>query len=108
MITWTINGVEGVWMTKSEHSELVREIDRLRSLCRGGEQVANKSVRGLHSFPGTPDDDDPSWVCDFPGCRSIRSGQTRYCKLHRMRYERHGDPAVVLQRGRKKATNDNA
>lgn len=67
---------------------------------------AQECVRGLHTFVGAsvivPSAADDSWVCDFPGCGRVRSQGQRYCKMHRQRELRHGDPSIVLKVGRKK------
>lgn len=42
-------------------------------------------------------------ACEVEDCDQPRNGQTPYCKKHRMRHERHGDPTIVYKPfGRKK------
>lgn len=41
MTNWTINGIEGVWMTKNELATLTQEIERLRRAEGTGEKCAS-------------------------------------------------------------------
>ena len=45
----------------------------------------------------------PIRACAVDGCRRRAWKDNRYCPLHHLRNERHGDPSVVLPRGRKRA-----
>ena len=56
--------------------------------------IGRKSVRGAHTIVAVS--------CGVDGCDEPATGDHPYCKLHQMRYERHGDPTIVLKRGRKK------
>jgi len=40
-------------------------------------------------------------TCLVDGCEARAFGLNLYCPKHRRRYQRHGDPATVLKRGRK-------
>lgn len=41
-------------------------------------------------------------VCAVEGCEKRAYGLNLYCPMHRLRYQRHGDPTVELKRGRKR------
>jgi hypothetical protein len=92
---------------KEENERLRSEVERLRASTYGSnpgvpsDQVVIKCVRGLHALPARLED-ERAWCCSFLGCGHVRSGRTPYCKMHRMRAERHGDPSVILKPGRKK------
>lgn len=40
--------------------------------------------------------------CAVAECENRAYGLNLYCPMHRLRYQRHGDPNVRLPRGRKK------
>lgn len=44
----------------------------------------------------------PFRKCVVVGCSGRAWGDNIYCKKHNLRAVRHGDPTIVLKRGRKK------
>lgn len=79
------------------------EIDGVRYEREAVEQIIaayhaarapNVSVRPAHRVSRV--------FCKVPGCGEKRTGKSRYCKKHDMRFKRHGNPLVVLRAWDKK------
>lgn len=62
------------------------------------DEEGGKCVRGAHTFLAVS-----AMLCAVDGCGQPATGEHHYCKLHQMRYQRHGDPAIVQKRGRKRS-----
>lgn len=73
--------IDGVFYTREEVEAIV--------MAHQSGEARNTSVRGLHRITGT--------FCAVPGCGEKRIGVSAYCKMHDMRYQRHGDPEVALR-----------
>lgn len=63
---------------------------------------SKECVRPAHTFVGASVYLSGDDVCDFPDCGRVRAQGQRYCKMHRQREVRHGDPSIVMKVGRKK------
>lgn len=46
----------------------------------------------------------PRLSCAAPGCEQRAYADNPYCPVHTRRYERRGDPTIVLARGRKRGS----
>lgn len=95
--TWRIlvAGVAvGYWPTQDEAEMRARQARRALAAQASADEPS-VCANGAHRVSEA--------LCDVSGCAEKRSGQSRYCKRHDMRYRRHGDPAIILKPwGRKK------
>jgi len=65
-----------------------------RNPSRQSNGLENNNARGVAQSTAV-------LTCLVDGCEERAFGLNLYCPKHRRRYQRHGDPATVLKRGRK-------
>lgn len=73
--------IDGRSYTPDEVAQIVR--------AHSSDGASTVSVRGAHK--------ELEAFCEVSDCGEKRTGLSRYCKKHEMRYRRHGDPTVVLR-----------